>query len=145
MGFNSGFKGLTCWPTWKSGIFWESVELQAFFGHGKCPGLSDGVIPLHKKARPHTAEQTRKLRRISAGKRWTIIHTGRIWHPASLMRLLPWKRTCQGIVSPATKTSKLAAITWLTEQAGALYASGFHKLIAQCDKCLNCQGDCLVK
>ena len=40
---------------------------------------------------------------------------------------------------------KCAAIKWLTEQAGAFYASWLYKLTAQCDKCLKCQGDCVDK
>ena len=39
-----------------------------FFDQRKCPGLSDVVIPEHNKARPHTAQQTKKLCRISTGE-----------------------------------------------------------------------------
>ena len=112
----------TWWPTWKTCIVWQSVELQAFFlKQGKCPGLCEGVIPLHNKARPHTALQTGKLCRISAGKRSTLIQTVLIWHPASLMCLLPWKRTCQDIVSHATKTwNVLPSSGWQNRQVHSM-------------------------
>ena len=77
--------------------------------------LIKGSVPVLTKVRyryitkPDRTRHNRleKLCRISTGKRWTVIHTVRIWHPASLMCLLPWKRTCQDNVSPATKTSNL--------------------------------------
>jgi hypothetical protein len=130
----------TWWPTWWTCIVWESVELHDFFYQGKCPGLSDVVIPLRNKARPHTAQQTRKLCRISIGKRRTIIHTVRIWHPTSLLCLLPWKRTCQDNVSPATKTwNVLPSRGWRNRQVHYMRL-GFTNLSHSVTCVLNVKG-----
>jgi hypothetical protein len=118
------------------------VELHDFLDQGKCPGLGEGVIPLHKKARPNTAQQTRKLCRISAGKIWNIIQTVRILAPSDSDVFAALKEDLSGYRFTCDEDVKRAAITWLREQAGAC---GFYKFIAQCDKYLKCQGDCVDK
>jgi len=57
------------------------------------------VALLHINSRPHSTADSERAAKI----RWRVW----IWHPAICVSFLPWRITCQDIVLPAKKTSKV--------------------------------------
>jgi hypothetical protein len=74
-------------------------------------------------------------------KWWTSPHTAWIWHTAIVICFLPWRSTCENIVSLMMKMSDILKSHVWCNRLGCYVYPGWTNLITCCDKCLDLQED----
>lgn len=98
----------------------------------KHPSLSDGVVLYYDNTQLHMAQWTWNLLHIYAEKYWTIPCTVWIWHPAVSICFLPWRHTCQFVIS-----------LWWRCQTCYKQSCGWHIQDGQTTSCDHLRGLCL--
>ena len=106
--------------------------------------LSRGAILLRDGFRLHTKQQARKLATdFSVRERLGYPSFIPAQQRAISISFAPWTNSCQDIVAPATKMSKPAAITSLTQQRLPLCESGTDKHTTPSKENFNPQVECV--
>ena len=110
----------------------------------KRPGnLTHGVILLYDNAKPYTANTVEALLQKF---KWEVLSHPQYSpdrSPTDYAIFGPLKKALRGKRFISDDDVQLYVRNWFTSQPREFYETAIHRLVSQCDKCLNSQGQYL--